>query len=83
MLKPGAALVVIFSNRLFPTKAVRVWYEQDDVGHVALVTAYFELAGGYDVARFIDRSTSTRLDARGRPLPAPDPVYVVLAHKLE
>lgn len=83
MLKPGAALVVIFSNRLFPTKAVRVWYEQDDAGHVALVTAYFELAGGYDEARFIDRSTPTRLDARGRPLPAPDPVYVVLAHKLE
>jgi ubiquinone/menaquinone biosynthesis C-methylase UbiE len=45
VLKPGAALVVIFSNRLFPTKAVRVWYEQDDAGHVALVTGLFRAGG--------------------------------------
>jgi SAM-dependent methyltransferase len=82
VLKPGAALVIIFSNRLFPTKAVRIWYEQDDAGHVALVQAYFELAGGYDEATFIDRSAPQRIDTRGRLLPAHDPVFVVLGHKL-
>lgn len=81
VLKPGAALVIIFSNRLFPTKAVRVWQEQDDEGHGALVMAYFALAGGYDEPQFIDRSAPPRLDPRGRLLPTHDPVYVVLAHK--
>ncbi|HEY8600516.1 MAG TPA: methyltransferase domain-containing protein [Thermomicrobiales bacterium] len=82
VLKPGAALVIIFSNRLFPTKAVRVWYEQDDAGHVALVQAYFELAGGYDEAVFIDRSAPQRIDTRGRLLPTHDPVFVVFGHKI-
>jgi SAM-dependent methyltransferase len=82
VLKPGAALVIIFSNRLFPTKAVRIWYEQDDEGHVALVQAYFEVAGGYDEAIFIDRSAPQPIDTRGRLLPTRDPVFVVLAHKL-
>ena len=82
VLKPGAALVIIFSNRLFPTKAVRVWYEQDDEGHVALVQVYFELAGGYDEATFIDRSAPQQIDTRGRLLPTRDPVFVVLAHKI-
>lgn len=82
VLKPGAALVIIFSNRLFPTKAIRVWYEQDDAGHVALVQAYFELAGGYDEATFIDRSAPQQIDTRGRLLPTRDPVFVVLGHKI-
>ncbi len=37
VLKVGAPLVVIFSNRLFPTKAIRIWYEHDDPGRAALV----------------------------------------------
>lgn len=81
VLRPGAPLVVIFSNRLFPTKAVRIWHEQDDEGHVALVMAYFEAAGGYEEPQFIDRSAPPQVDRRGFPLPTHDPVYVVLAHK--
>lgn len=81
VLRPGAPLVVIFSNRLFPTKAVRIWHEQDDEGHVALVMAYFETAGGYEEPQFIDRSAPPQVDRRGFLLPTHDPVYVVLAHK--
>lgn len=82
VLKPGAALVVIFSNRLFPTKAVRIWYEQDDWGRAGLVRSYFELAGGYERIRFIDQSAPARGGgARGWLRAAGDPVYVVLGHK--
>jgi SAM-dependent methyltransferase len=49
VLRPGGALVVTFSNRCFPTKAVRAWGALDDAGHVALVRAYAEEAGGFDV----------------------------------
>jgi SAM-dependent methyltransferase len=32
VLRPGAPLVITFSNRCFPTKAVSVWHTLDDVG---------------------------------------------------
>ena len=49
VLKPGAPLIVSFSNRCFPTKAVAVWRALDDGGHAALVAAYLEAAGFADV----------------------------------
>lgn len=83
VLRPGGLLAIIFSNRLFPTKAVRVWYEQDDEGRAALVLTYFELAGGYRDVRFIDRSAPPRSGPRGWLAPAHDPVYVVVGYKGE
>jgi SAM-dependent methyltransferase len=44
-LKPGAPLIVSFSNRCFPTKAVAVWLRLDTRGHAALVSLYLEAAG--------------------------------------
>jgi SAM-dependent methyltransferase len=46
VLRPGAPLVVTFSNRCFPDKAVYAWQALDDRGHVALVQQYFA-AGGF------------------------------------
>lgn len=81
-LKDGAPLVVIFSNRLFPTKAVRIWSEQDDQGRAGLVRGYFELAGGYRDITFLDRSPAPRGGARGRWFGlGGDPVYAVLGRK--
>jgi len=80
VLNPGAPLVVIFSNRLFPTKAVRIWYEQDDLGRAALVRGYFELAGGYEEIKFIDWSRP-RAGRRGWFGFDGDPVYVVVGRK--
>jgi hypothetical protein len=50
VLKPGAPLVVSFSNRCFPTKAVALWLRLDDRGHAALVELYLKSAGFNDVA---------------------------------
>ncbi len=44
VLQPGAPLVVTFSNRCFPDKAVYAWQVLDDNGHVALVQQYFAAA---------------------------------------
>jgi SAM-dependent methyltransferase len=46
VLRPGAPLVVTFSNRCFPDKAVYAWQALDDRGHVVLVQQYFA-AGGF------------------------------------
>lgn len=45
VLKPGAPIVISFSNRCFPTKAVRLWLSLDDEDHARLVTMYLERAG--------------------------------------
>lgn len=45
VLRPGAPLVVSFSNRCFWTKAVAVWRALDDAGHARLVEHYLRRAG--------------------------------------
>lgn len=45
VLSPGGVVVLTFSNRCFPTKAIRGWLATDDDGRVAIVRAYLEQAG--------------------------------------
>jgi hypothetical protein len=45
VLRPGAPLVIGFSNRCFWTKAVAIWRALDDDGHARLVERYLRLAG--------------------------------------
>jgi SAM-dependent methyltransferase len=45
LVRPGAPLVISFSNRCFWTKAVAVWRSLDDGGHVQLVERYLRQAG--------------------------------------
>ncbi len=56
VLRPGASLVVSFSNRCFPTKAVAVWQALDDHGHGQLVQRYFQDAGNWTEIQILDRS---------------------------
>jgi SAM-dependent methyltransferase len=51
VLRPGGRFVVTFSNRCFPTKAIRGWLATDDDGHVQIVDAYFTLSGGFEDVR--------------------------------
>jgi SAM-dependent methyltransferase len=48
VLRAGAPFVCTFSNRCFPTKAVRGWLATDDEGRCAIVSTYFELTDGFD-----------------------------------
>ncbi len=48
VLRPGAPLIVSFSNRCFPTKAVAIWRALDGEGHAALVQLYLDRAGFTD-----------------------------------
>jgi SAM-dependent methyltransferase len=72
VLKPGAPFIVFFSNRMFPTKAVRIWQVLRDERRAKLVSAYFEHAGGYDEPVFYDLSPNPGLS---------DPLYAVCARK--
>lgn len=72
VLKPGAPFLVFFSNRMFPTKAVRIWQTLRDERRAELVQAYFHYAGGFDDAVFYDLSPNPGVT---------DPLYVVWARK--
>jgi SAM-dependent methyltransferase len=45
VLRPGAPFVCTFSNRCFPSKAIRGWLTTDDARHCEIVARYFRAAG--------------------------------------
>ncbi|MDO9439911.1 MAG: methyltransferase domain-containing protein [Beijerinckiaceae bacterium] len=69
VLAPGGVVVLTFSNRCFPTKAVRGWLSTDEDGRVAIVRAYLERAG------FTDVMTALRTPRRS----IGDPLYAAWA----
>jgi len=69
LLRPGGPFVVTFSNRCFPTKAIRGWLQTDDEQHLQVVNAYFALSEGFGEVR-----------GQLRTPPGPgDPLYAVWA----
>jgi SAM-dependent methyltransferase len=91
VLKPGCPLIVVYSNRCFPTKAVMVWQYLNDSEHADLIGTYTAEAGCFEQAEAFDYSparTGHGLpdDARTRALIESgqlhvDPLYVVVARK--
>ncbi|GAC1553249.1 MAG: hypothetical protein NVS3B16_27290 [Vulcanimicrobiaceae bacterium] len=47
VLRPGGTFVCTFSNRVFPTKAIRGWLAASESDRRAIVAAYFRLSGGW------------------------------------
>ena len=74
VLRVGAPFIVTFSNRCFPTKAVRVWTETDDQQHTQLVQSYFEDAECFENIGVLDRSPRSRWS---------DPLYAVVGQRNE
>lgn len=44
VLRPGGRALISFSNRCFPTKAVAMWLQADDIGRLTIVASYFHYA---------------------------------------
>lgn len=71
VLRPGAPFVVTYSNRCFPTKAIRGWITTGDAGRAVIVRSYFDRSGAFGEA---NTELRTRVDAPG------DPLWAVWAH---
>ena len=65
VLRPGAPFVCVFSNRCFPTKAIRGWLYADDERRCEIVEQYFRLAGSWDEPRSQRRTPASH---QGDPL---------------
>jgi len=64
-LRPGGPFVCTFSNRCFPTKAIRGWLASTDEQHCGIVARYFRAAGAFDEPVAERRTPATH---RGDPL---------------
>jgi SAM-dependent methyltransferase len=73
VVRPGGLFVCTFSNRCFPTKAIRGWLYTSDGQHCAIVERYFDLAGGW---------TEPHSERRTPPFHRGDPLLAVWAHRL-
>jgi methyltransferase family protein len=73
VLRPGAPVVITFSNRCFPTKAVHGWLSTDDAGRAAIVVHYLRVAGGFTEPEVSERTPPRTSGYRG------DPLFAVVA----
>ena len=71
VLKPGAPVIITFSNRCFPTKAVAAWQALDDAGHMRLVEEYLREASNWREVHSLDRSPRRMFS---------DPLYAVIGY---
>jgi SAM-dependent methyltransferase len=73
VLRPSGIFIVTFSNRMFPTKAVRIWRASSDQGRMELVSSYMDAAGNFEdiKAGFINSEQS----------PPDDPIFAVVSRK--
>jgi SAM-dependent methyltransferase len=69
VLKVGSPMIISFSNRCFPDKAVAIWHQLDDQGHMRLVEEYLREAGNFENVRGLDRSLRRMFS---------DPLYAVI-----
>jgi SAM-dependent methyltransferase len=72
VLKPGAPLIVTFSNRCVATRAIGCWCLLDDTGHLCLIAHHFVQAGNWTDIRCLDRT----------PCGGVDPLYAVIGRSL-
>ena len=69
VLKPGAPIVISFSNRCFQEKAVAAWLQTDDRGRIGIVEGYLREAGNWSDIHSLDRSPRRLFS---------DPLYAVI-----
>jgi SAM-dependent methyltransferase len=72
VLRPGAPLIVTFSNRCVATKPIACWCLLDEVGHLCLIAQYFAGAGNWADIRCLDRT----------PPGGGQPLYAVIGRSL-
>jgi ubiquinone/menaquinone biosynthesis C-methylase UbiE len=83
VLKPGGLLIVTFSNRWFPPKAIRLWAELHEFERVGLVLEYFLKSGKYSALETVSMRGLPRPadDTYFNQYPCSDPLYAVWGRK--
>ena len=54
ILRPGGLALMSFSNRCFPSKAVQMWLNADDIGRMTIVGSYFHYSANWSGIEALD-----------------------------
>ena len=54
ILRPGGISLMSFSNRCFPTKAVAMWLQADDIGRLTIVGSYYHYSADWKSIEALD-----------------------------
>ena len=83
ILRPEGHLIVTFSNRWFPSKAIKIWRELHEFERMGLVLEYFLRAGAFkDLQTYSIRGLPRPHDDKYYPeLMFSDPVHAVWGRK--
>jgi SAM-dependent methyltransferase len=83
VLRPGGMFLVVFSNRFFPEKVVRIWRQSSEAERVALVGEFFESSNAFRrPGVFVSKNLPRPKDDKYAELGIPsDPVYAVFADR--
>lgn len=83
VLKPGGLNLIIFSNRMFPPKAIKVWKNSSEKERVLIVDDFFKQSGAFGkIHHFVSRGKPRPKDDKYAHLGIPsDPIYAVYANK--
>ena len=73
VLKKNGKFHVVYSNRMFPTKATKIWKVFDDIERASLIGSYFANSGGWSVPNAVNLSPRGHITS--------DPLYAVSAQK--
>jgi SAM-dependent methyltransferase len=83
VLRPGGLFLVIFTNRLFPQKAVKIWREADETTRQLIVHEYFRSVPDFEPMKLFrsmgkPRPKEDRYAGLGIPS---DPIWAIYAEK--
>ncbi len=83
VLEPGGLFLVLFSNRMFKRKAVRVWRETSEQERPLVVEDFFAGAGAFEAPRsFVSMGLPRPADDRYAELGIPsDPIWAIYAER--
>merc|ERR1712216_346876 len=54
ILRPGGISLMSFSNRCFPTKAIAMWLQADDIGRLTIVGSYYHYSAKWASIEALD-----------------------------
>jgi hypothetical protein len=83
ILKPGGLNLIIFSNRMFPPKAVKIWKDASETERICIVEGFFKQSAAFGkIHTFVSRGKPRPEDDKYAHLGIPsDPVYAVYSRK--
>jgi len=83
ILKPGGLFLVVFSNRSFPTKSVKIWELLTEDERIMLVEKIFDQEGNFESPQtYISMGQPRPKDDKYYTMGIPsDPIYAVFAQK--